>query len=306
MKSFISYIFLISSICFGSGSSAGGGAAGSSGGNTKAAEVNTTRFEALSQKMKKDKTNQLSDQFQKDIEFDHNHDDLTKILKKYVSFNQEKTVSWVDYKNLDSEALKNYLNKISQVTESQYQKFSRNEKFSFLINAYNAFTLLLVKNHYPVNSIKDIGWPLRSPWKMSFFKIRGQSANLDKIEHEWIRGSEKFYDPRAHFALNCASKGCPALQDQAFTSDQLEFQLDQATLYFLKNNEQNRIEGNMIKVSSIFKWFAEDFENSTYKSLENFLADYFQRFKDNKTAQDIRNGIIKIGYLKYDWDLNEK
>lgn len=229
--------------------------------------------------------------------FDHKHSVWDQLLKKHVKN------GLVSYKGFVSDAttLNGYLEGLTKVTESQYQSFSDKEKMSFLINAYNAFTVKLIIDHYPIDSITDIGSPISKinlargiPWKKEFFSLLGKFRHLDWIEHEKLR--KDFLEPRIHFAIVCASIGCPNLQSEAYIPTNLEKQLQSAKLGFLKNPKKNSYDKttNTLYLSKIFNWFQTDFTKKT--TLIQFVQDGF----DDTIKPD-----AKIIYTDYNWDLNE-
>lgn len=236
-------------------------------------------------------------------EFDHSHPVWTAILQKYVFVKGlTNTVNYRALKN-DSTGLEEYLRSVEAISKEEFDKFSENEKLAFLINAYNAFTVKLILDHYPVKSIKDIGPFLSSPWKVNFFSLLGEQRNLGNIENDMIR--KWFNEPRIHFAIVCASVGCPALQNQAYTASLLDKQLSSASQDFLSDRRRNRYvpETGKLEISSIFKWYDGDFAKK-YGSLETFLAP---RITANPEFQAIiREKKAPISYLDYDWSLNEK
>lgn len=223
--------------------------------------------------------------------FDHSHKIFNDVLSKRVQFKGHQSL--VDYKGLKSKpkALNEYLKSLSSVSKSEYNQFSSKQKLSFLINAYNAFTLKLIIDHYPVKSIKDIGSIFSSPWKKEFFKLFGKEMNLDTIEHGMIR--KDFKEPRIHFAVNCASIGCPSLAKSAFVAENLNSQLEAAAMNFLKNKDKNYALKNTLKLSKIFDWYGGDFEN--LGGVEVYI----------KSKLGLK-GKYKIDYLDYDWNLNEQ
>ncbi|MDD1010794.1 DUF547 domain-containing protein [Pseudomonas shahriarae] len=166
----------------------------------------------------------------------------------------------------------------------------------------------LVLTGYPgVASIKDLGSFLQSPWKKRFIPLLGETRSLDDIEHGLIRGSGRYNDPRTHFAVNCASIGCPALRPEAYAADRLSAQLEDATKKFLSDRSRNQLDGNTLKVSSIFKWYREDFEKGwrDTNSLGRFLSIYRQSMGlDVETAKRLLAGEMPIDFLDYNWQLN--
>ncbi|HMV44002.1 MAG TPA: DUF547 domain-containing protein [Leptospiraceae bacterium] len=224
------------------------------------------------------------------LAFDHSHKIYDSILKKYVS------VGRVDYKAINKEpSLKIYLDSLSSVSEVEYNSFTKEQKLSFLINAYNAFTIQLILDHYPIKSIRKIGILPLAPWKKEFFKLLGEKRSLGWIEHEKLR--KDFEEPRIHFAIVCASIGCPILINEAYIPEKLESQLKLVQTQFLNDSSKNRYDTqfNILYISPIFDWFKEDF---TKKSS---LIAYLQPFFKDKIATN-----AKIEYTEYDWNLNEK
>lgn len=244
--------------------------------------------------------------------FDHEHPEWNLLLNGTVHWNIDHTASQVDYARLQKhhEFLKAYLFKLSAVTRVVFDSFSREQQLAFLINAYNAFTVELILTEYPdVESIKDLGSLFSSPWKKKFFLLLGESQSLDGVEHDLIRGSGRYKEPLIHFAVNCASVGCPALLDEAFTADKLDQQLLESTRRFLNDRNRNRFDANSatLEVSSIFDWYSEDFARGWrgYDSLQDFFrthADWITT--DGKGSERLVEGPLKIEFLDYDWSLN--
>jgi len=234
------------------------------------------------------------------------------LLKAHVSSLRNGQATQVDYAAFARERnqLKQYLAGVSGVTTSDFERWEPPAQLAFLINAYNAFTVELVLTGYPdVASIKDLGSLLRSPWKKRFIPLLGDTRSLDDIEHGLIRGSGRYNEPRVHFALNCASIGCPALRAEAFTGERLDAQLEDAAHAFLSDRTRNRLDGKALQVSSIFKWYRGDFEKG-WRGADNlamFLLLYRQPLGlDDNAANRLRAGEMKIHFLDYDWGLNGK
>lgn len=240
--------------------------------------------------------------------FDHSAWDA--ILKKHVIFLRNGQATAVDYSGFsaDRSRLKQYLTGVSSVAQPDFDHWDRHSQLSFLINAYNAFTVDLVLTRFPdLASIKDLGSLLQSPWKKRLFSLLGETRSLDDIEHGLIRGSGRFAEPRIHFALNCASIGCPALRPEAFVAEQLEAQLEDATKAFLADRTRNRLDGETLKVSSIFKWYRADFEKDWRGA--NSLPGFFVSHREvmgltDSTVSRLKAGQIAIEFLDYDWRLN--
>jgi len=213
-----------------------------------------------------------------------------ELLKKYV---KEDGVDYQGFKNEESK-LGQYL-KVLEKTEPG--KLSRNEQFAFYINAYNAWTIKLILSGYPgVKSIKELGGIFKSPWKKKLARIDGDRVTLDHLEHGILR--PRYKDPRVHFAINCASKGCPPLRSEPYMGDVLNQQLDEMTRAFINDPRRNRVEGKKLYVSRIFKWFKEDFGND----IVGFFQEYVQG--DLKKELDSNREEIEVEYLSYDWSLN--
>jgi len=240
--------------------------------------------------------------------FDHSAWDT--LLKKHVISVRGGQATQVDYAGLKAEraALKKYLASTSGVARADFDQWGASTQLAFLINSYNAWTVELVLTGYPgVTSIKDLGSFLQSPWKKRFIPLLGDTSSLDDIEHGLIRGSGRYNDPRIHFAVNCASIACPALRPQAYVAERLNAQLEDATQKFLSDQTRNRLDGNTLKVSSIFKWYRTDFEKGwrSADSLGRFLAIYRSALGlDAEAAIRLSSGAIDIGFLEYDWQLN--
>ena len=151
---------------------------------------------------------------------------------------------------------------------------------------------------YNRQRLSHIGSLFQSPWKKKFVKIDGRDLTLDELEHSILR--PRFGDPRVHFAINCAAKSCPPLHSEPYSGDMLDRQLNEATISFLNNPRNYRLEGNRLNVSRIFKWFAEDFK-------EGVLSFYLQYATgDLKKELETKQDKISVTYLKYDWSLNGK
>ena len=223
------------------------------------------------------------------------------ILQKHVD--QE---GLVDYKSLKRSQgrLDEYL---SLLARTDPVALSNSGKLAYWINAYNAFTLKLILDHYPVKSIKDI--PRR--WEIKEWVAGGQKYSLNQIEHEILR--KDFEEPRIHFAIVCASIGCPNLWNRAFTEDDIDDQLDQAGKTFFASPKHFRFETRksafggdvvVLSLSKILKWFKEDFTNGGKTPVMDFAMQYVDSSVAKKISQ--AGNSIKIKYLSYDWDLNEK
>ncbi len=216
------------------------------------------------------------------IETVFDHDIFDELLKGHVTNDGN-----VDYNGFrtDRTKLKTYLTALSN--NMPKDDWKREDVLAYWINAYNAFTIKLIIDNYPINSIKDI----KDPWGARFFKLGRKWYNLNEIEHKILR---KMNEPRIHFAINCASVSCPQLFNEAFKADTLESQLQKATKGFLADTTRNEITANTVKVSKIFKWFSKDFKQ------DGGLIDFLNKYSDIDIANNAR-----ISYKDYDWNLNE-
>lgn len=245
--------------------------------------------------------------------FDHEHGPWNLLVKNHVRWNYEGTATAVDYKEFqrNRDFLTRYLQSLSAVTQSEFDGFSQKQQLAFLINAYNAYTVDLILSEYPdLKSIKDLGSFFSSPWKKKFFNLLGEPRNLDGIEHELIRGSGLYNEPLIHFAVNCASIGCPALLNEAYVEETLDQQLLESSRKFLSDRSRNRFdtESGALEVSSIFDWYAEDFTKGWrgYDSLEDFFRTHAEWITDGaESAERLRKGPFNIRFLDYDWRLND-
>jgi hypothetical protein len=238
------------------------------------------------------------------------HEPWNDLLQRHVVVLRAGQATQLDYTGMahDHAQLKKYLAATSAVSPAQFDRWSASDQLAFLINAYNAWTVDLVLQGYPkIASIRDLGSLLQSPWKKRFVPLLGSTRSLDDIEHSLIGGSGRYREPRAHFALNCASIGCPALRPEAYVGAQLDTQLESATRRFLSDRSRNRYDGDTLEVSSIFRWYREDFMAGWRgaRSLGAFLALYGDVLGlDLLQRQRLAQSEIEIGFLEYDWRLN--
>ncbi len=232
------------------------------------------------------------------------------LLKRNVVVISDGKITRVDYQNFqhERELLHHYLQSLGKVKREEFDQWNSDEQLAFLINAYNSWTVELILTKFPnLESIKDLGSFFKSPWKKKFIPLLGETRSLDDIEHSLIRGSGKYNDPRIHFGVNCASIGCPGLRAEAYTGEKLQQQLGAATSSFLADQGRNRYNNGRLEVSSLFKWYREDFEKGWlgFQSLEQFFASHFVSLGMSKDQGDlVASGSVKIVFLDYDWGLN--
>jgi hypothetical protein len=252
-------------------------------------------------------------------QFDHTHAAWTVLLKKHVVLLGDGKASQVRYADFagDRPALKSYLGTLSKVSDAEFKAWTKTQRMAFLINAYNAFTIEKILTRYPdLKSIRDFGTVFGNPWKDKFFTLLGHEAYLDQVEHEMLRAKGVYGEPRVHFAVNCASIGCPMLREEAYVADRLDAQLEEQTRRFLSDRSRNRYneQSGQLEVSKIFDWFKEDWTSghaglgsnaAPIASREQFFARYAQLLADKPDAQEkIARQKAGLAFLDYDWSLN--
>ena len=215
------------------------------------------------------------------------HGPLNELLQKHVRAN-----GTVNYEGFiaDKTKLQSYLNTLSK--NAPKAQWSQKEHLAFWINAYNAFTIKAIVDHYPVKSITEIKpSDAKNIWKSSFFSIGGKKMSLDQIENDVLR--VEFDEPRMHFAINCASISCPVLRNEAYVAAKLDVQLTEQSKRFFRDQSKNVLSANSVKISSIFNWFQEDFTK------HGTLIDFINKYADVRISQS-----AKVSYMDYDWNLN--
>ena len=216
----------------------------------------------------------------------------TSIFDSLLQKNVDKT-GRVDYQSLKNNEtlLDNYLAYIQN--NEPTKDWSSNKKKAFWINTYNAYTIKIILNNYPLKSIRDIKIDGKTAWKIPFVKVGQKRYTLDQIEHEILR--KKFNDPRIHVGINCASVSCPRLWNFAFTEDNIASSLDNLMKEFINDTTRNKISKNNVELSEIFNWFSKDFiKNGT-------IISYLNTYAAIKISEK-----ASIKYLTYDWSLNKK
>jgi hypothetical protein len=191
-----------------------------------------------------------------------------------------------------------YLARLSAVPVT---RLARDEQMAFWLNLYNALTVDVVLDHYPVASIRDISLssgPFRhGPWGKKLITVENEPISLDDIEHRILRPIWR--DPRIHYALNCASLGCPNLQPEPFTADELGRTLDLAARAFVNHPRGMRITGGALHVSSLYAWFSDDFGNGDQGVIRHLMA-----YADPPLAMELQH-LDAIEVDSYDWRLND-
>ena len=210
-----------------------------------------------------------------------NYDDWNALLGQYVAADGR-----VNYKGLKTDAAA--LDRVTRAfsTRAPSEKWSKNERLAFWINAYNAFTLKLIVDNYPISSITLLDGG--KPWEVKRIRIDGTAYSLNQIENDIIR--PQFKDARIHFALNCAAKSCPPLYNKAFVPVDLDKQLEQRTRAYIRTLGKGW-SASAAEVSKIFEWYKDDFGD---------LPTFLNRYARTKIAPG-----ATIKYAEYNWDLNE-
>ena len=211
------------------------------------------------------------------------HDIWDSELKKYVD--DQGNVNYRGWKK-NSKLLETYLKNLEN--NPPIEQWTKNDSLAYFINTYNAVTVKLILDNYPLSSIKD----LIIPWWLKKFNLKNEKISLNFIEHKILR---KMDEPRIHFAINCASRSCPKLQNVAYYSHELENQLDNAANQFINDQTKNKVNVDHLILSKIFSWFSDDFGNKIQ------LLKFVNKYSKIKILESAR-----IEYLNYDWDLNEK
>lgn len=226
------------------------------------------------------------------------HGDWTRFLRVYVK-PDPTGLNRVDYRGVtpaDRKSLTDYISRLSALPVSRY---GRPEQLAYWINLYNALTVSQVLTHFPLKSIRDISSGLfgSGPWDESLVEIEGEDVSLNDIEHRILRPIWK--DPRIHYAVNCASVGCPNLLQSAFTAGTAEPMLEEAAKAYVNSPRGARIDANGLTVSSIYVWFQDDFGGSDASVIAHLRRYAGAPLKKGLTGRDSIDGHA------YDWSLNE-
>ncbi len=225
-----------------------------------------------------------------------------RLLKTYMRPHADgvNRVAYARVSQADRKGLADYLASLQSVRISAY---SRDEQRAYWINLYNALTVKVVLDHYPVESIRDItlGWltlvPGTGPWSKKLVSVEGERLSLNDIEHRILRPIWR--DPRLHYAVNCASIGCPNLQREAFTPENSEALLTRAAREYVNHPRGAHVRGGRLIVSSIYHWFREDFDGSD-KGVIRHLRGYADPALNARL-----DGVERIASHEYDWALND-
>src|SRR5579862_2605914 len=247
------------------------------------------------------------------LALDHAHKAWDDFLHGHVRYVQGGNASRVDYALVvkDHAQLKAILADYASVTRAEFDGWSKAQQQAFLINDYNALTIEKILQRYPdIKSIRDFGTVFGNPWKDKFFNLFGEPATLDTVEHEILRKPGVYDEPRVHFAVVCASIGCPMLRNEAFTAEKLESQYQDGMTRFLSDRTRNRYDpqSGKLEVSMIFKWYGGDFEkgNKGFTSVKQALSKFADQLADKPGDRAaVRDQKADVSFLDYDWSLND-
>ncbi|WNW01357.1 DUF547 domain-containing protein [Tenacibaculum sp. HL-MS23] len=210
------------------------------------------------------------------------------LLKEHVN-----STGFVDYKKLQKNEVKldSYLSYLNKTTPQR--NWSAAKTKAFWVNAYNAYTIKIILDNYPLKSILNIKKEGKDAWNIPFAKVGGKTYTLNHIEHQILR--KNFNDPKIHVGVNCASGSCPQLGNFAFTEANYESKTNNLMKKFINDSSRNKISENDVQLSKIFEWFKGDF---TKKSS---LIDFINKYSNTKV-----DAKANVSFLKYDWSLNGK
>jgi hypothetical protein len=210
------------------------------------------------------------------------------LLQKHVT--KDGIVDYKSFKN-DEAKLDSYISYLEKTSPAS--TWSENKQKAFWINAYNAYTIKLILENYPLKSIMDIKQKGKTAWKIPFAKVGGKTYTLDHIEHEILR--KNLFDPKIHVGVNCASGSCPKLGNKAFTEENIEAELTKLMKDFINDSSRNKLSKKKVQISEIFNWFKGDFTKN------GSVIDYLNKYSEIEIKSN-----AKVSHLKYDWSLNGK
>ncbi len=229
------------------------------------------------------------------------HSAYAAFLDRYLVTDDPSGVNLVRYQGVstaDRMALQSYLDDLQAVAISGY---NRDEQFAYWVNLYNAATIELILEHYPVESIREIdispGLFASGPWDAELVEVEGTALTLNDVEHRILR--PLWEDPRIHYAVNCASYSCPNLAPEPYTAENYDTLLDEMASDYINHPRGVEFDGRRLRLSSIYNWYEEDFEDSLDGVIEHLLE-----YAEGETADRLREHSGGARY-RYDWDLNE-
>lgn len=228
------------------------------------------------------------------------HSAFDQMLKSYV----DPDTGMVNYDGFKENVadLDAYLD--STIATTNLGELSSDQQFAFYVNAYNAYTIKLILERYP--KLKSIREFKPDPWEQVNWNVAGETLSLNQIEHEKLR--PVFKDPRIHFAVNCASIGCPPLRAEAYTAEKLEEQLEAATKSSLTSDKYAKVKKGKLYLSSLLDWYGKDFTNPEYKGHAESVAEYVAQYANEDVAKLVADKGAKtpVRFMSYDWNLNKQ
>ncbi len=234
--------------------------------------------------------------------FDQEHTSLTKALSNVVVYKENS--GSVKYKDLIKKPgdLINYLKDIGHVSEKDFKTWSEPNQIAFLINAYNANSLQLVKDYYPITTIKKVPGT-KDAMKMKFFRLFGKEMSLESLENDYLR--KNYSEPRYHFALNCATIACPRVRNEAYVGARLDEQLNDQVKTFSRDTSRNKIDvaEKNLQLSPVFESVESDLQKGGI-SIGKWVAPYIS--DDEAVRKELVEGKYKVSHLDYNWDLNKE
>ena len=223
-----------------------------------------------------------------------------ELLSRYIS-PADDGVNRFDYAAVSPEDKARLNAYIATLEKTTVTDLAAEEQLACWINLYNAITVRVILDHYPLDSIRDIGFLGKGPWGDKLATVEGAALSLDDIEHHIVR--PVFGDNRVHYALNCASIGCPNLQQRAYTRDNLEQLLESGAREYINNPRGVRFDDDELIVSSLFRWYEEDFGQNQRQVIEHFMQ-YAQPSLRQRLERRLERGDA-IDDFFYDWSLND-
>ncbi|MGI9491501.1 MAG: DUF547 domain-containing protein, partial [Geminicoccaceae bacterium] len=228
------------------------------------------------------------------------HTPWSLFLERYLALGADG-INRVAYGKVSAEHKAKLVQYIDDLVALPISSYNRPEQMAFWVNLYNALTVRVILDHYPVSSIRDIdispGFFSDGPWGKKLVTIEGEHVALDDIEHQILRPI--WQDPRIHYAVNCASLGCPNLLPKPFVAATLDQQLDQAAVDFINHERAVSIKGGELEVSSIYSWFGDDFGGR-----DRDIIAHLKRYAAPRLADKLSR-FSSIDDDQYDWRLND-
>lgn len=231
------------------------------------------------------------------------HDAWARFLKTHLRASPDgvNRIAYAEVGDADKKLLAGYIAALEATPISRYR---RDEQFAYWINLYNAVTVKVILDHYPVKSILDIkSLPLGfhvfapGPWGIKFINVSGEKLSLDDIEHRILRPIWR--DPRIHYAVNCASVSCPNLRGEPYLAAKVDAQLTLAARDYVNHERGVLLNGGRLVVSSIYKWYKDDFKGS-----DEGVLEHLRQFAKPELASALAS-VRRISDDRYDWALND-